>query len=288
MRIWKLNYQTMYMELVNQHITGADYQYPKKYGVIHHLSFNATLVDGDWVSSGNVMFSRTDHYDFFYLNPVIFLVSAQQQNGSPDKTTEGLDWTINIGHSTQFYGQLLIDEFITHQIAHYSDGYWASKQGLQLGLKYIDAFRVRNLDLQFETNLVRPYTYQHDDTVANYSNYNQPMAHPLGANFAEFIGIIRYQPAYKWSLEAKTIYYEQGLDSAGVNFGSNIFENYLTRPRDYGFKIGSGVPAYCVNVSGLVSTARLKNLFLDHLSVQYAELFRQRSSPRVSRVPVPR
>ena len=267
MRVWKLNYQTMYVELINQHLTGSDYQYPKKYGVFHHLSFNAT----PWMRLGlfgNVMFSRTDHYDFSYLNPVIFLVSAQQQNGSPDKTAAGVDWTVNIGHATQFYGQLLIDEFILHQIAHYSDGNWANKQGLQVGFKWVDIFSVKNLDLQVETNIVRPYTYQHDDTVANYSNYNQPMAHPLGANFSELIGIIRYQPKYRWNVEAKAIYYKQGLDSAGVNFGGDIFENYTTRPRDYGFHIGSGVPAKCLNLSGLVSWQCKENLFLD-LSVQY-------------------
>ena len=267
LRVWKLNYQTMYMELINQHLTGSDYQYPKKYGIIHHLSVNAT----PWLRLGifgNVMFSRTDHYDFSYLNPVIFLVSAQQQNGSPDKTTAGLDWTINIGHSTQLYGQLLIDEFVLHEIRNYSNGWWGNKQGLQLGFKWIDAFNVKNLDLQFETNVVRPYTYQHSDTVANYSNYNQPMAHPLGANFAEFITILRYQPAYKWSVEAKGIFYKQGLDSAGVNFGGNVLENYLSRPRDYGFSIGSGIAANCFNLSGLVSWQCKENLFLD-LSLQY-------------------
>jgi hypothetical protein len=154
-------------------------------------------------------------------------------------------WTFkaNVGHTVQFYGQLLIDEFILHQILHYSDGYWANKQGIQLGFKYINAFAVKNLDLQFETNIVRPFSYQHDDSIDNYSHYNQPLAHPLGANFAEFIAIARYQPTYKWNLEGKIIYYKQGLDSAGVNFGSNIFENYNTRPRDYGFQIGSGIPA---------------------------------------------
>ncbi|HLZ86921.1 MAG TPA: hypothetical protein VKQ52_06775 [Puia sp.] len=266
-RIWKMNYQTIYMELINQHNTHTDYQYPKKYAVVHHLNVNAA----PWLTVGlyeNVVFSRADHYDFSYLNPVIFLVSAQQQNGSPDKTTAGLDWKLNIGHAVQFYGQLLINEFILHQILHYGQGYWANKQGLQLGLKYVNAFEVKNLDLQVETNFVRPYTYQHDDTVANYSNYNQPLAHPLGANFYEFITIAHYQPAYKWNLEGKLIYYRQGLDSAGVNFGSDIFENYTTRPRDYGFQIGSGVPATCVLVSGLVSYQWKENLFLE-LSAQY-------------------
>jgi len=266
-RIWKLNYQTIYMELISQHATGNDYQYPKKYAVVHHLNINAT----PWLNVGvyeNVVFSRADHYDFSYLNPVIFLVSAQQQNGSPDKTTVGLDFKANIGHATQFYGQLLFNEFVLHQILHYGQGNWVNKQGLQLGFKYIDAFEIKNFDLQLETNIVRPFTYSHDDSVSNYSHYNQPLAHPLGANFYELIGIARYQPAYKWNLETRVIYYKQGLDSAGVNMGGNIFENYLTRPRDAGFSIGGGTPATCLNLYGLVSYQWKENLFLE-LSAMY-------------------
>ncbi len=266
-RIWKLNYQTIYMELTSQHKTNTDYQYPKKYAVVHHLNVNAT----PWLNVGlyeNVVFTRADHYDFSYLNPVIFLVSAQQQNGSPDKTTVGLDWKANVGHATQFYGQLLFNEFVLHEIIHYSRGSWVNKQGLQLGIKYINAFEVKNLDLQLETNIVRPFTYSHNDTVGSFSHYNQPLAHPLGANFYELIGIVHYQPSYKWNLEGKAIYYKQGLDSAGVNFGSNVFEDYTTRPRDYGFSIGSGTPAKCLNLSGLVSYQWKENLFLE-LSAMY-------------------
>ncbi|HWB90271.1 MAG TPA: hypothetical protein VG605_00405 [Puia sp.] len=266
-RIWKLNYQTIYMELTSQHAIGNDYEYPKKYAVAHHLNVNAT----PWLTLGlfqDVVFSRANHFDFSYLNPVIFLIAAQQENGSPDKSNAGLDWKVNIGHATQFYGQLLIDEFILHQILHYSDGYWANKQGLQLGFKWIDVFNVKNFDLQFETNIVRPFTYQHGDTVSDYSHYNQPLAHPLGANFYELIGIARYQPTYRWNFEGKIIYYKQGLDSAGENFGGDIFESYTTRPRDYGFSIGSGVPAKCLDLSGLVSWQWKENLFLE-LSAQY-------------------
>jgi hypothetical protein len=64
------------------------------------------------------------------------------------------------------------------------------------------------------------------------------------------------------------IYFKQGLDSAGVNFGSDILKNYDTRPRDYGFKIGSGIPANCVNASALVSWEPKENVFLD-FSVMY-------------------
>jgi hypothetical protein len=267
-RVWKLNYQVMYQQLVDQHLVpDSNYLYPKKYGVTHHLSINVF----PWATVGifeNVIFTRSNGYELSYLNPVAFLVSAQQQNGSPDKTTAGLDAKLNIGHTVQLYGQLLIDEFVLHQILHYSQGSFANKQGLQAGIKYINAFSIHNLDVQLETNLVRPYVYQHNDTIDNYSHYNQPLAHPLGANFAEFIGIVRYQPTYKWTLEGKLIYYKQGLDSAGINFGGNIFENYLTRPRDYGFQIGSGIPANVINFSGSVSWQWKENVFLD-LSAMY-------------------
>ncbi len=264
--IWKFNYQNIFMELVSQHALG-DYEYPKKYAVVHHLSFDATK----WLNLGlyeNIVYSRAQYFDFSYLNPVIFLVAAQQENGSPDKTTAGLDFKANIAHSFQFYGQLIIDEFVLDQIRHYSCGWWGNKQGLQLGAKYINAFGLKNLDLQLETNIVRPYTYAHSDSVSSFSHYNQPMAHPLGANFGEVIAIARYQPAYRWNVEGKIIYYKQGVDSAGVNFGSNILENYNTRPRDYGFSIGSGIPAKCINISGLVSWECRENLFLE-LSAMY-------------------
>ncbi|MDP4128989.1 MAG: hypothetical protein Q8918_09860 [Bacteroidota bacterium] len=260
-RIWKINYQTIFMELISQHQTG-DYQYPRKYAVVHHLSVNATK----WLNLGlydNVVFSRADYFDFSYLNPVIFLVAAQQQNGSPDKTTVGLDFKANAGHAVQIYGQLLINEFVLHEVLHYSHGWWGNKQGLQLGIKYIDAFNLKNLDFQFETNLVRPYTYAHNDSVSNYSHYNQPLGHPLGSNFIEFIGIGRYQPVYKWNVELKCIYYRQGLDSGGINYGSNIFLNYNTRPADYGFGLPSGVPANCLNASAYVSYQWKENLFLE-------------------------
>ena len=273
-RIWKLNYQNIYMELISQHALG-DYQYPKKYAVVHDLSLNVA----PWLNVGlyeNVVFSRADHFDFSYLNPVIFLVSAQQENGSPDKTTVGLDFKANVGHVIQVYGQILINEFILDQIIHYGRGYWANKQGLQLGLKYIDAFEVKNLDFQVETNIVRPFTYSHNDSVSNYSNYNQPLAHPLGANFDEVILIGRYQPLPKWNVEAKMIYFRQGIDSAGQNFGSNIFLNYDTRSAgDYGYKIGSGNLTNCVNLSANVSYEIKENLFIDftamyrYYSLQY-------------------
>jgi hypothetical protein len=175
----KLNYTNILMELINQHHPGTTTI--QKICGVHHLSVNATK----WLNVGmysNIAFGGVNHFEFSYLNPVIFLPAAQQENGSPDKTTVGFDFKANIAHKVQLYGQLLFNEFVWNEITHYSNGWWGNKQGLQFGVKYIDVFKVKNLDLQAEVNLMRPYTYSHSDTVANWSHYNQPLAHPFGAN----------------------------------------------------------------------------------------------------------
>ncbi|HEY1114440.1 MAG TPA: hypothetical protein VGE66_12800, partial [Chitinophagaceae bacterium] len=164
----------------------------------------------------------------------------------------------------QFYTQFLLDEFSLTEVRK-NNGWWANKWGLQLGAKYIDAFSIPNLDLQLETNRVRPFTYSHRDSVANYTHYNQALAHPLGANFQEWIGIARYQPAPKWLLQAKAIYYKQGKDTGSVSYGGNIFYPNVPpyRQQENGYKLGGGVGSSTALASLLVSFQLRPNLFLE-------------------------
>jgi len=265
-RIWKINYQNLFMELMPQFRKAGDTLLDRKYAAIHHLSMNVTK----WLNIGvfeAVIFGRKNHFDFQYLNPIIFYRHIEGTVGSPDNALAGFDFKANIAHRAQLYGQLLLDEFILSEIKNNPTS-WVNKWGIQLGLKYVDAFGVDNLDVQLETNRVRPFTYAHKDTVANYTHYNQPMAHPLGSNFQEFIGIIRYQPAPKWYVNLQAIYYYQGLDSTGINYGSNPFRDYTTRSMNDGFKIGNGDKATCINGFLQVSYEFRENLFFE-LSGQY-------------------
>ena len=264
-KIWKLNYQNIFMELIPQFHKRGDSLLSRKYAAMHHLSVNVTK----WLNLGlfeGVIFGRKDHFDFQYLNPIIFYRHIEGTLGSPDNALAGFDFKANIAHRVQFYGQFLLDEFILSKIKNTPTS-WVNKWGIQAGLKYVDAFGLKNLDLQFETNRVRPFTYSHNDTIANYTHYNQPLAHPLGANFQEFIGILNYQPIRKLYINARVIYYYQGLDSAGINFGGNPFRDYTTRTKDEGFKIGSGNKATCLNAVLDLSYELKENLFLE-LSVQ--------------------
>lgn len=276
-RIWKFNYQNLFMELHNADAAVGDKLLGKKYAAMHHLDIGITK----WLNIGlfeGVVFGRKDHFDFGYLNPVIFYRSIELQNGSFDNSVAGLDVKANIAHRFQVYGQLLLDEFKLSEIRA-GNGWWANKFGIQLGAKYIDAFNIKNLDLQLEHNRVRPFTYSHRDSVANYTHYNQPLAHPLMANFSEIVGIARYQPAPKWLVQARAIYYTQGRDSAVIgsptyaSYGSNIFLPHVApyRTMDYGFEIGSGWKTNVLYASLLVSYELRENLFLELFGVYRKE-----------------
>jgi len=267
-RIWKINYQNLFMELHTAEPRGPDRLLPKKYAVFHHLDVQVTPKVTVGLFEG-VMFGRKDRFEFGYLNPVIFYRSIEQQNGSFDNSVAGMDFKINAFKKMQFYGQFLLDEFNLKEIRK-NNGWWGNKWGLQLGAKYVDAFGIKNLDLQIEHNRVRPFTYSHRDSVANYTHYNQPLAHPLGANFSEYIGIARYQPAPRWTITAKWFFWKQGLDSSVRNFGSNIFipNRPPFRVGDYGYDISSGLLAKTTLASLLVSYELKENLFID-LSATY-------------------
>ena len=262
-RIWKFNYQNLFMELQQTEPRGPDRLLRKKYAAFHHLDVNIAKKLNIGLFEG-VMFGRSDHFEFSYLNPIIFYRSIEQQNGSFDNSVAGIDFKLNILKQVQFYGQFLLDEFNFQQLKD-DDTWWANKWGLQVGAKYVNALGIKNLDLQLEYNRVRPFTYSHGDSVANYTHYNQPMAHPLGANFSETIGILRYQPAPKWTLLAKAMYWKQGLDTGGRSFGSNIFLPNTAPPRqgDFGYVIVSGIESSTTFLSLLLSYELKENLFIE-------------------------
>jgi len=268
-KIWKLNYQNLFLELVPNYQRSIDYLYPKKYAAIHQLDFNVNR----WLNIGlfeSVVFARKDRFEFGYLIPLIFYRAVQRQLGDPDNANVGLSFKAVAAKHLQFYGQFMLDDFTAKQFFS-RNGYWANKYGVQLGMKYFDAFTVKNLDLQGEVNIVRPYTYSHYDSIGNYTHYNQPLAHPLGANFAELIGNIRYQPVKKLFIDLRGIYYQQGVDTGAANYGSDVFRNYFeatsvtSDSTAWMFNHGllSGVKVGCITLNMNIGYEVHPNMFLE-------------------------
>jgi hypothetical protein len=140
---------------------------------------------------------------------------------------------------------------------------------LQLGGKYVDAFGVPNLDLQAEYNLVRPYTYAHKDGGRSYVHYGQSLTHPLGANFREYLGIIRYKATSRLSLYGTIMMANQGKDpiNSDVSFGGDLLKSYenrnVNRDGDLNQKIGQGIKASTAYTDLRLSYSLAHNLFID-------------------------
>lgn len=259
-RIWKFNYENVFAQMVGSFKPTGDFLRPQKYMAMHHLSFQAFK----WLNVGlyeNVMFGRSNGFELGYLNPIIFLRSMEQQEGSPDKASVGLNFKSNAFKNVQFYGQLAITEFVLKEVV--KGGSWRNKQAWQLGMKYVDAFGLKNLNVQAELNSIRPYMYTHNDSVGDFTHYNQPLAHPLGANLRELVLLANYQPLKKLYLQGRIITYLQGLDSANKNYGSNIFLDYGTRSTSDGVYIGNGIPVHSFTAGLNASYEIFENMFLD-------------------------
>lgn len=234
--IWHLTYVNLYTILKDAtNPSGMKKDQLAKYATFHYLGWNATkrinigLFESIvWQGSDS---TRHRGYDVNYLNPVMFFRPTEYSLGSSDNAFVGFSFKIKAFKKQQFYGQLLLDEFVLKEVVA-DTGWWGNKQAFQLGFKSFDLFTVNRLNFQTEFNYVRPYTYAHGSVQQNYANMNEPLAHPLGANFIESATFLNYR--YKrLFIEAKCIYALYGDDSAGTDFGKNIFISYTNRGNDY-------------------------------------------------------
>lgn len=261
-RIGQVNYECLYLELTPQYDKSqGDGLLYHKYSTMHYFTWNARR----WLSLGffeSEVFDRPNVYEISYLNPIIISTAVNRFNGEGDKSILGFDGKIIAARHVQLYGQMLLNEFRVTEFFG-NKGWYGNKWGAQAGAKYFDAFGVRNLDLQGELDVVRPYTYTAKDTLANYTNYNQPLADPLGSGFMKVIGQIRYQPARNWYLSVKGTYYIQGVDTGGMNLGNNVFNPYGTAESIYGVSLINGPKAHCALMNVNVSYELFQNVFLD-------------------------
>jgi hypothetical protein len=94
-----------------------------------------------------VIFSRPDHFEFSYMNPIILYRSIERANGSPDNVNLGLNFKALVAGHLQFYGQAFFDEFKSKELFA-GNGWFGNKFGIQMGGKYFDAYTIKNLDIQ--------------------------------------------------------------------------------------------------------------------------------------------
>jgi len=258
--IWRFKYVNLFAKMDDVYeVPGAPDNSNDKYSSSHYLSINIArrwsvgLFESiQWVGQDSVV---DRGFDPNYLNPIIFLRPVEFSMGSGDNALMGLNVSFKASNQVKLYSQLVLDEFKLSEIRD-NTGWWANKYGVQLGVKYYDAFNIDRLTLQGEFNYVRPYTYSHNLSSQAYGHMNQPLAHAAGANFNEGVFLANYY-INKFYIELKTTVLMQGIDSGSdtVSYGANIFKPYDQRPYDYGVEVGQGV-------SRLLTTFDLKASYL--------------------------
>lgn len=253
---WKIKYTNLFAAHQDIfQVEGDPESYRKKYSATHYLDWNATkwLSIGlfetiIWEAKGN---NYNRGFDVNYLNPVIFYRPVEFSVGSSDNALIGANLKITPIRKQVFYFQLLFDEFFLKEIRadvnqalnpdqDIQSGWWANKYGFQLGWKAYDIFGVEGLRPQVEFNYVRPFTYSHSSPVQAYSNYNLPLAHPLGSNFYEFVSRLDYQ-RNRWSYHLQFNQNKKGYSSAFENLGGNILFSSKSRSKEYENYTSQGV-----------------------------------------------
>ncbi len=175
----------------------------------------------------------------------------------------GLNTRVKVFKYTEIYGQFAIDDF--------KEKNFNKRYSYQAGFKIYDLFfdRINNQSffIQSEYNYSRPYMYTNKIAHSAYTNFNEPLAHTLGAGFKEFIAII------DWSLLGFHISFkfnniETSTDTAGTNFGTNLLlsDNYANFKNTLNF-VGQGnsthISNYCFSLAYTINTATNLQLFVD-------------------------
>jgi len=227
----------------------------RKWAMFHYLDWNVSnrlslgffnaLITPEADAQGN-----RRGFDVNFINPLVFSSSLGSSASPKDNVFMGFTGKYKIFDKTAIYGQLLLDRFKFSNF--FSGNNLDNTNGVQLGIRGADIFKVNRLNYLFEFNTVKPYTYSSTQTLNNYTFFGDPLAHPFGANFREFLGIINYSVG-RFDFQGQLDYGKYGLDAnATDNNGKLLTKPYPVNPNSTPV-IGQGISTQLYYGEGTVS-----------------------------------
>ena len=234
----KFQYSVMYSQYLNN---GNDSIYalgkPRKWGQTYLLDWHAAKnlnigIFNAVISSIENENHETD-FGLTHVSPIIFAHASTSPSGLKNNDVYGLNVKYTIIPTIDAYAQFMLDK--TGRAA------WENRYGYQVGIRAGNLFKLNGLNAQLEFNTVRPYSYAADTITTVYEHNNQPLAHPLGANFKEGVLVADYSYKRWWvRLEALTARY--GVDSlASVDFGRDIYKPLYNHSEENDVTTGQGL-----------------------------------------------
>lgn len=216
---------------------------PRRYGAFHRLEVDMparlrlSFFEAVMFAEGDSLGLRDAAFDFTYLNPVIFLRSAEHDRGSPDNALlgGGLSW-IPVPRA-RLYGELLLDELDFAQIG---EQWWANKWGWLVGVEVAD-LPLPTLFVQLEYARLRPYFYAHDTPSSAFLHYADGLGHPAGPNAIDVAARVAYQPTTRIGLTVDAAHTRRGRNTATENFGADPGLSTDSRVANFGIEQLQGV-----------------------------------------------
>ncbi len=255
-KFWKIQYTNLFTS--HQHIDNVERNsnlFQRKFTATHFLDLQVTK----WLNLGlfETIIWQGDKgkynrgFDPNYLNPFIFYRPVEFSVGSSDNALVGANIKLTLPKKHILYSQVVLDEFLLSELqADFNQwrnpndsirsGWWANKYGIQLGWRKFEWFGHKGFNTRLEFNFVRPFTYAHTNLNQSYSHFNQSLAHPLGSNFTEVLGIVDYRKG-KFLARAHFNFSEKGFSILGQNLGEDIQESNITRSKEYENTTGQGI-----------------------------------------------
>lgn len=191
----------------------------RKWAAFHYIDWNITNRASIGFFNAVVAEEANDQgqmhgFDANFIDPVYFSSSIGPNSQAPDHTLLGFNGKYKVLDKTTIYGQFLYDQAS-------SAGNSSGRNAWQLGFRGADLFKVNGFNYLFEYNTSSPYTYSNQYPIVSYTELNEPLADPLGANFKEAVGILNYSLG-KFDLQGQIDYARYGLNTTTVNYGKDI------------------------------------------------------------------
>lgn len=173
-------------------------------------------------------------FSFTFLNPLNFLTSAELNKASQtgdnnaNNSIIGLDAEVIPVRKLAVQGSLLVDD-LEFSTLFKDNAKVTNKFAWQLGVLWVDAFTLPNLEFITEYTKLDPFVYSHVSNKTQYTNWNLPLGHHLPPNSDEIALKLNYDITNR--LNFNILYQHQrsanGIvtDSLGrviVNYGGDI------------------------------------------------------------------
>lgn len=193
----KLMYSVIYNSLLNlertPNPTTPEANFRNKLGSFHYAAyrFNKIVTIGFFqgIIWQRMDSSSTKPFNFNYINPILFVNAAQYGFNNKNNVLLGNTIKIKLPFKTIIYGQFAISG-TKNQTA------W------QTGVKY---FGIKKMFVVAEYNMAAADIYKSSIPFQHYTHYYEPLAHPYGSGFNEFVFMAQYN-VKRLFIDSKLIY----------------------------------------------------------------------------------